>query len=111
MSRDPGFPGGSAKQKSLHRDEVEPQINTKAPRLVIVYGHGTHSMGHCPNLINEMMMLTGVFSLLHPVADPLLCQVSPDHQFPVPLSDNCLGKDKCMWQSWLKGADVCVAKD
>lgn len=44
--------------------------NTKAARLVLVYEHGTHSMGHCPNLINEMMMLTGVFSLLHPVTDP-----------------------------------------
>lgn len=43
--------------------------NTKAPRLILVYEHGTHSMGHCPDLINEMMMLTGVFSLPHPLAD------------------------------------------
>jgi hypothetical protein len=38
--------------------------------LVIVYEHGARLMGYCPNLINGMMMLTGVSSLLHPVADP-----------------------------------------
>lgn len=84
--------------------------NTKAPRLIIVYEHGTHSMGHCPSLINEMMMLTGVFSLLHPVACSRCAKYPPDHQFLVPLSDNCLWKDGCVWQSWVKGADVCVVK-
>ena len=61
---------GTRKAASSTRGCSQASDNTKAARLVHVYEHGTHSMGHCPNLINEMMMLTGVFSFLHPVTDP-----------------------------------------
>lgn len=58
MSKDAGFPRGSTKQHPLKRNAATSMGHTKASWLVIISEHGAHWMGDCPNLINEMVMLT-----------------------------------------------------
>lgn len=110
MSKYAGFPRGSAKQHPLKRNSATVTGNTKACWLVTVYEHGAHSTGDCPNLINEMMMLTGYSAC----CISWLTQVGkfpPEHQFSAPLSDNCLWKDERVWQSRVKEGDVYVVND
>lgn len=102
---------GTWKAASLTQGCSRASDNTKVPRLVIVYEHGTHSMGHCPNLINEMMMLTGVFSLLHPVADPRCAKYPQNINSQCPCQIIVYEKTNACGNLGWRGADVCVAKD
>lgn len=109
MSKDAGFPRGSTKQHPLKRNAATSMGHTK-PSWLVISEHGAHWMGDCPNLINEMVMLTECSACCLSWLTQL-GQFPPEHQFSAPLSDNCLWKDERVWQSRVKEVDVCVVND